>query len=364
MTDEQNMTTAVAAGLTRSSTRSKRILPDTYGPSQKTNSCCWTSSKGIFACWTLMLLLRGIPGSLCFSVVSFSSLNSAAAAHPHPILVSAFQKVVKGRHSSTRQTFRTRYCSTNQDFGVSRNNNDHKMRVLGVCGGIGSGKSEACRILVSKLGCAAHIDADQVAHGVYAPGSEALNEIIAAFGPSVTITEGESEELDRKKLGSIVFSDPSEMARLERIVWPHVKTLVVEKIAEVQREMTKRSSSSIMSENGGDGVVIVEAAVMLDAGWEDWLDGVWVVRVEPSTAQQRLVSDRGMTLEDALLRMEAQQSRRGIGNLEKEVQNGVVTAIVDNDGSLEDLTNALKTALKDPSSWNHKSPSTATTNES
>jgi len=310
-----------------------------------------------------MLLLRGVPGSLCFSVVSSSSLSSAAA-RPHPILISAAHKVVKGRHSITRQTFQTRYCSTNQDFDDSSRNNNHKMRVLGVCGGIGSGKSEACRIMVSKLGCAAHIDADQVAHGVYAPGSEALKEIIEAFGPSVTMTEGESEELDRKKLGSIVFSDPSEMARLERIVWPHVKTLVVEKIAEVQRNMTEPSSSSSSrnSENGGDGVVIVEAAVMLDAGWEDWLDGVWVVRVAPSTAQQRLVSDRGMTLEDALLRMEAQQSRRGIGNLEKEVQTGVVTAIVDNDGSLEDLTNALETALKDPSSWKHKSPSnTATT---
>jgi hypothetical protein len=139
----RNMTTAVAAGLTRS-TRSKRIIPDTY------------CSKGIFACWTLMLLLRGVPGSLCFSVVSSSSLSSAAA-RPHPILVSAAHKVVKGRHSITRQTFQTRYCSTNQDFDDSSRNNNHKMRVLGVCGGIGSGKSEACRIMVSKLGCAAHI---------------------------------------------------------------------------------------------------------------------------------------------------------------------------------------------------------------
>lgn len=112
-----------------------------------------------------------------------------------------------------------------------------EFKVLGICGGIGSGKSSASKLLVSELGCLDHLgeffftksqtfvfdflfslifflffftkDADSVAHSVYTPGSQAVRDIVAAFGSGILQTNG--EEIDRKKLGSIVFADRSEM---------------------------------------------------------------------------------------------------------------------------------------------------------
>jgi dephospho-CoA kinase len=98
-------------------------------------------------------------------------------------------------------------------------------------------------------------------------------------------------------------------------------------------------------------VVVLEAAVLLDAAWEDLLDGIWVVTASTDTALERLVSSRGLSNEEAVKRMTAQESRRGIGNLKEEVEKGIVTAIVANDGSLEELQQALKNALQDPKSW-------------
>lgn len=83
-------------------------------------------------------------------------------------------------------------------------------KVLGICGGIGSGKSTAAKLLVSECSCLVHLDADALAHSVYSPGSQAVHDIAAAFGPDVLV-EG-TFEIDRKKLGAIVFADRKDMA--------------------------------------------------------------------------------------------------------------------------------------------------------
>jgi hypothetical protein len=102
-----------------------------------------------------------------------------------------------------------------------------QFKVLGVCGGIGSGKSSACKLLVSELGCLAHLDADSIAHTVYRPGSQAVRDIVEEFGRDILLlpprqardhtknddTEKENkDEIDRKKLGAIVFADRSAMS--------------------------------------------------------------------------------------------------------------------------------------------------------
>ena len=215
-----------------------------------------------------------------------------------------------------------------------------QVRVLGVCGGIGSGKTAACKILVSELNCLAHIDSDAMAHTIYEKGSEALSAVVAEFGSD--LIDPVSGEIDRQKLGAIVFADIRDMQKLERIVWPHVQTKIA---AEIEQAKVGWETSN------NTPVIVVEAAVLLDAGWQEFLDGVWVVSVPQAQAIQRLQANRGLSVEDAEKRIMAQQVRRGIGNLDEEVNNKVVSAVIDNRGSLEDLKQRLADKLNDRSAW-------------
>jgi dephospho-CoA kinase len=180
------------------------------------------------------------------------------------------------------------------------------------------------------------LEADSIAHSVYYPDSEAVTEIANEFGSHILDERG---EVDRKQLGQIVFDNPDKMAELERIVWPHVKR-------EIQAQLDK-----LRNKHKAGGVVVLEAAVMLDAGWEDLLDGLWVVTTPTPLALQRLVEHRGFTHEEAQKRIEAQQPRRGIGNLGEEVERGVVTKVIENEGSEEELRHKLQQALEDPTAW-------------
>ncbi|CAB9525906.1 Dephospho-CoA kinase [Seminavis robusta] len=229
-----------------------------------------------------------------------------------------------------------------------------KVRILGVCGGIGSGKSKACELLVSELGCVAHIEADSIAHKVYQPGSQTIKDVVERFGTDILQTgkpKGE-EEIDRKKLGAIVFSDPDAMATLERIVWPHVRTKILARIEEIKQEQQNESKGNNNDDNHQQpATIVLESAVLLDAEWEDLLDGIWLVRVPHTVAIQRLVQYRNFSEEDAQKRIEAQQTRRGIGNADEEVEKGVVTAIIENTGEVEELQKSLQENLHSAKSW-------------
>lgn len=104
----------------------------------------------------------------------------------------------------------------NDTSSIGRSNKSG-MKILGICGGIGSGKSTACQLMVNKLGCAGLIDADKLAHVVYEPGSLALKEIIHEFGDDILLANDSDDSrtkwmIDRKKLGAIVFQDPKSMS--------------------------------------------------------------------------------------------------------------------------------------------------------
>jgi dephospho-CoA kinase len=133
--------------------------------------------------------------------------------------------------------------------------------------------------------------------------------------------------------------------KLEGIIWPHVKTMLKERIDGVREDWMQGKAE------GDVPVVVLEAAVLLDAGWDDVLDGVWVVTAPKAVALQRLIETRGLSKEEAEKRMGFQASTRGIGNLKEEVDNGVVTAVIENMGSSDDLKQALEVALKNPQSW-------------
>ena len=126
-------------------------------------------------------------------------------------------------------------------------------------------------------------------------------------------------------------------------MWPHVKTEIRSRIVKIQKEQDIGSSKT--------PVVVLEAAVLLDAGFDDILDGVWVVRAPPDVAVERLVQYRSFTAEDAKKRVEAQKTRRGIGNVDEEVKNGVVTGIIENTGGLDELKQSLLEKLNDSNAW-------------
>src|SRR5918999_3678719 len=122
------------------------------------------------------------------------------------------------------------------------------MIVIGLTGGIGTGKSEVARILQG-LG-AALINADQVGHEAYKPHSEIWQEVVKAFGEEILQPDG---EIDRRKLGSIVFSDPQQLVRLNQIMHPRMARMVAQQIEGLRQERGP--------------VVVVEATLMFEARW-------------------------------------------------------------------------------------------------
>ena len=134
-------------------------------------------------------------------------------------------------------------------------------------------------------------------------------------------------------------------------MWPHVKNLLLSRLKEIQNS----------HKDGSQGIVVVEAAVLLDADWDSngLFDGIWIIRSSSETSAQRLVEKRGMSRQDALQRMETQLTRRGIGNCEDELKDGTVTAVIDNDHDNDhgedndgpDLWEKMRLCLLDPTCW-------------
>ena len=161
------------------------------------------------------------------------------------------------------------------------------------------------------------------------------------------------------------------LQRLEEIVWPHVRTLIEEQIHEITQkhrssytpERADVSSLVKSAHPSPNEIIIVEAALLLETDWHDLLDGLWVVQSSRSVALHRLKEMRGLTEEEASARIQAQEKRRGVGNpdndgnhhvcnkLREEMEQGIVTAVITNDGTLMDLQNALEKAFHDPRSF-------------
>ena len=160
------------------------------------------------------------------------------------------------------------------------------MIVIGLTGGIGTGKSEVARIL-EEIG-AYIIDADRLGHSAYLPHSEIWEEVVKEFGDGVLLPD---EEIDRKKLGSIVFNDPVQLAKLNEIMHPRMGQMVANIIEGLDAE-----------------VVVVEAALLLEAGWDALVDEVWCTGASEDVVIDRLKARNGLNKEEAQKRINAQMS--------------------------------------------------------
>ena len=184
------------------------------------------------------------------------------------------------------------------------------MLVIGLTGGIGTGKTEVSRML-QDLG-AVVINADQVGHEAYTPHSETWREVVAAFGEAILTAEG---EIDRRKLGSIVFADPQELARLNGIMHPRMAGIVAEKLQGLDTD--------------GVDVAVVEAAVLFEAGWDALVDEVWTTESPLESVIARLRERNGFEPEEIRKRVSAQMS--------SEERSGRATEVIHNGGDLDGL---------------------------
>ena len=182
------------------------------------------------------------------------------------------------------------------------------MYLIGLTGGIASGKSTVARRLVEHG--AIHLDADQLARRVVEPGSPGLEAVVAAFGEGVRRPDG---TLDREKLGAIVFHDDEARARLNAIVHPAVRELSARMIAKAEQE-------------DPDAVVVYDVPLLVEAQVDHPFDLV-VVTSAPRRAQvSRLVEERGLDPIQAEARIDAQIS--------DEDRRAVADVVIDTGGSL------------------------------
>ena len=184
------------------------------------------------------------------------------------------------------------------------------MLVIGLTGSIGTGKSAVTGRL-EQLG-AKIINADHVGHDAYTPNSEIWNEVVRAFGEEILEAGG---AIDRKKLGALVFSDPEQLAKLNAIMHPRMAGMVSDRIEQFRAV--------------GAPVVVVEAALMFEAGWETLVDEVWVVDSPLDLVMKRLYARNGMD--------EAEVNRRIKSQMDIRERLERADVVVDNAGDLAAL---------------------------
>src|SRR5262245_24351683 len=194
--------------------------------------------------------------------------------------------------------------------------------VIGLAGGIGTGKSTVAQIL-QELG-AVVIDADKVGHDVYRPGSEGFRQVVDAFGPGVVAPDG---SIDRRALGAIVFADAAALARLNAIVHPLIGGELAARVAAARAAHPERP-------------IVVEAAVLVEAGWHGGglVDRLWVVTARPETAIARVMTTRGLA--------QAEVERRMAAQLSDAERRRVADLVIENDGSPAELRARVEAAWR------------------
>lgn len=192
------------------------------------------------------------------------------------------------------------------------------MIIIGITGGIGSGKSTVSRLLGEQG--AAIIDADLIARQIVEKGQPALQELEDFFGPEILDGKG---ELDRKKLAGLVFGDETKLAVLNEITHRYVAERIIESVARYRQR--------------GISLVAVDVPLPVKYGFLDVVDEVWVVTADQETRIQRVAERSGMTRDEALNRIRMQMSDAQYREL--------ADRIIENNGSLEELREAVTRLL-------------------
>jgi dephospho-CoA kinase len=187
--------------------------------------------------------------------------------------------------------------------------------LIGLTGGIGSGKSTVSALLAERG--AVVVDADAITRELQQPGTPVVDAMVERFGPGIVAADG---SLDRQAVADIVFNDAAALSDLGKIVHPAVG-------AEIARRLLEEAET--------DHLVVLDVPLLVESGRDD-LAGLVVVDVDPEVAVRRLVDHRGMREDDVRARMASQASR--------EDRRAKANIVLDNSGTLDELERAVAEA--------------------
>jgi dephospho-CoA kinase len=195
------------------------------------------------------------------------------------------------------------------------------MRIVGLTGGIGSGKTTVTEYLISR---GVHVlDADRIAREIVLPGSDMLIELSSVFGKDILQEDG---SLDRKKLGGIVFSDAEKKKTLDRLMHTRILELIHERIFQFREEQEHAK------------VIFIDAPLLFETGLDKSADEIWVIDADDETRIRRIMARDGLAREEILKRIESQMTR--------EEKNSRADVILDNTGDQEALYRQIDELLK------------------
>lgn len=194
------------------------------------------------------------------------------------------------------------------------------MKVIGITGGIGAGKSQILAFL-EKTYQAKVFQADEAGHRVMEPETEAYEQIVDFFGKEILSENG---KIDRKALGAVVFSSAEKREYLNGIIHPAVKALARREIARARRE-------------GEVPLFIIEAALLIEDHYEEICDELWYVYADREARRERLRTSRGYSDEKITAVFESQ--------LPDEEFRKYCQAVIDNSGSIETAYEQIRALL-------------------
>jgi dephospho-CoA kinase len=201
------------------------------------------------------------------------------------------------------------------------------VKVIGLTGGAGAGKSAVAGLLEAKG--ILYLDADRFAREAVAPGTPALREIVEFFGADMLLPDG---ALDRERMAERVFSDPAAREKLEAITHPRI-------LAMIGEELEKARAS------GRYPAAVVEAPLLFESGCVDMMDEIWAVDATEDRQIARMMR-RGLTADMARDRLRAQ--------MDPEERQDRADILIENNGSLDDLSKAVDEAWADAQArWSH-----------
>ncbi|XP_027148282.1 dephospho-CoA kinase-like isoform X2 [Coffea eugenioides] len=193
-----------------------------------------------------------------------------------------------------------------------------RMRIVGLTGGIGSGKSSVSNLF--KAHGIPVVDADVIAHDVLKKGTAGWKKVVAAFGEDILLPDG---EVDRPKLGRIVFSDPQKRQILNRFLAPYISSGILLEVLKLWMKGCK--------------IIVLDVPLLFEAKMDRWTNPIAVVWVDPETQLHRLMARDGTTEEDAKSRINSQMSL--------DLKRTKADILIDNTGSLADLNENFQKVL-------------------